>query len=412
MLCAAGVSGCGQEPAVLALDVGRETNTLSEAPAPTRWEVGFTASAAGRVVVGGGTWPSNGLEVELDPDLVGAFDVVFEDGAGEVLAVGAAPTIVARELSARRLPLFVQRRGAFARPTPDLDGRAAPAATVVGQRIVVVGGGTVSLAAFDLALMQGLAAQSLPVSAEALAATNAAVFAAAGARLVRLDLQSAATSEVVVPSTVNAAELAGAPLVSRGSGFAWVGPARAGKPSSAVLFVDADETVHLARVPTAASQCAAAAMADGAVLLACAGGAWRVAPDGSATAVPFPAYLDARGVALPVAALTTLDDGTIAAVAGGHAYRVPAGCDSACVPEDQGAVPCAGHVQLVALGAEALLACDDENGRTHALRLQTAAPVVVELRESRRQATLVAISSREAALVGGGPASFERYRPR
>lgn len=403
MAGAACVLGCGTDPAVLALDVGRETGTLDRNPAPTRWEVGFTANAAERTIVGAGSWPSSALELELDPDRVGAFDVIFANDSNGQLAVGAAPAIVVRDLPGRTLPLFVQRRGAFARPSADFDGRELPVATVLGQRTVVVGGGSPSLAAFDLALIRGLAAQTLPVAADALAASDAAVFAAAGPRLVRLDLESAATSDMVVPSTVNAVELAGAPLVTRPAGFVWAGPARAGEDSSAVLFIDADETVHTARLPEASSGCAPLALADGALLLACASGATRLAPDGSVAAFPFPALV-------PVA-LAAFDDGSLAAIANGHGYRVPAGCGATCTPEDLGVVPCAARAQLVGLGAEALLACDDADGSTHAFRLQTGAPVAVTLREPRRRATLVAISPREAALVGGGPASFERYRP-
>jgi hypothetical protein len=395
-------TGCGKQPGVLAIDVGRETASLSAAPAPSHWEIGFTDTANTRTVVGQGDWPSSGLDADLDPDLVGSFDVIFSDASGAGLVVGESPSIVVSDLPGRRLTIFAQRRGAFARPTPDLDGRLVPAATVVGGRLIVVGGGNESLGAFDLALVQTLANQSLSLAPEALASTDAAVFGGAAGRLVRLDLDTGDVTDVVVPSTIAPAELAQAPMVARAGGFAWVGPARGTDASSAVLFLDADETVHTARLPTAAKNCAVTALSDGALLVACESGAWHVAVDATLS-TPFPAL----GV---VQAIAPFDDGTLAAAAGGHAYRLPAGCDSACVPSDLGELACASRVQMAALGTEVLVACDDADGATRAFRLQRGAPAAIELREPRRGATLVSVSAREAALVGGGPASFERYR--
>lgn len=399
--CAA---GCGRDVGVLALDLGRETATLSSDPKPTRWELGFAKAGAERVVVAQGDWPSSSLDVDVKADEVGAFDVSFLGAADLSLAVGASPAVAVGQLPGRRLPLFVQRRGEFARPTPDLDARVEPVATVVAARIVVVGGGDTSLAGFDLALVQALAPQSLQSAPDALAASAAAVFASTAGVLVRLDLETAITSLVTLPSNVNASELSAAPLVPRAGGFAWVGPARSSAASSAIVLIDADETLRVTRLPALEHDCAVASRADGSLTLACANGAWQIAADGTVSTAPLPALGG-------VAALAALEDGTLHAVSAGRVIRIPVGCEAGCVPEDLGAAACAARAQMVGLGTESLLVCDDAEGATHAFRVQGSMQANVMLREPRRGATLVSIAAHEAALVGGGPRSFERYRP-
>lgn len=415
LLVACLLGACGRDTAVLALDVGRETGTLDADPRPSRWDIGFRAiEDLTRSSLGGGTWPSSSLDVSLEPERIGLFDVSFQDDTGRELAYGATPFVTVDQLPGRRLSVFVQRRGQWARPLPDLDGRGRPLLAIASERLLVVGGGTDTLAAFDLALGGVLAEQNISVVPESLVATPSALFAAAGARLVRFDLQTGTSADSNLPSDVAASELAGAPLIARGDAYAWVGPARSGVPSSAVLLAT-DDSVQTARLPEARADQVVAVLSDGALLLAGPSGAMRVA-EGTVSEQPFPRF--ERPVALAV-----LEDGSqivIDAAAGVRtAYRAAPGCDVTCTPAVLGASPCAAREQLLALGNEALLTCDDVEGRSRAFRLAAApadssAPNLEEVatREPRRGATLVRLGSAEAALVGGGPLSFERYRPR
>ena len=403
---AAALAACGRDPAVLAPDLGREGTSLQAAPAPTRWEVGFTASAdLARQILGAGAWPSTGLELDLDPESIGRFDVSFQDDTGRSLAYGDTPFVAVAQLPGRRLSLFVQRRGELARPSPDLDPRTAPLLAVAGERLLIVGGGDGALAAHDLALGIGLARQSLTITPQALGATPSALFGASGGQLVRFDLQTAETSDAALPSGVVAAELAGAPMLPYGNGFAWVGPARAGEGSSAIVFVD-DASVQSTRIPETRADLRVATLADGALLLVGEGVAFRAGTDG-VTPYPLPALTTLEAVAV-------LADGTVLAATRAEGVvtiqRVAAGCDATCTPEPLGALPCVARLQLASLGSEALLACEDEGGQTRAFRLGPS-PVELALREARRGATLVRLGRAAAALVGGGSASFERYRP-
>lgn len=398
---------CGRDAGVLALDVGRERDTLNAAPTPTRWDIGFTkVDDPARTSLGSGAWPSGALEIELDQDSVGRFDVTFSEDSGRVLAFGQTPFLTVEQLPGRQLSVFVQRRGELARPTPDLDGRKAPVVTVASERLLVVGGGSPALSAFDLALGGTLAEQKLTITPEALGATQSALFATSGPRLVRFDLETAESSDVALPSGVAATELAGGALLTRAEGYAWVGPARSGEPTQAIVFGD-DTSMQITRLPEPRAAMLTSVLGDGALLLADARGAFRVGVDGVA-AVPFPSFEHPTAVAV-------LDDGStlITATSSGieTAFRAPPGCDASCAPARLGDVPCATRSQMLALGGEALLICDDASGATHAFRLVTEAPVEIPLREPRSAATLVRIAPLEAALIGGGPASFERYRP-
>lgn len=407
VLACGALAACGRDPGVLAIDLGREANSLQVAPAPTRWEVGFSANdePPSRSVLASGAWPSEGLELSLDADSIGRFDVAFADDSGGSLAFGQSPFLTIAQLPGRRLSLFVQRRGELARPSPDLDGRVAPLLAVAAERLLIVGGQGPALAAYDLALGGTLATQTLERSPDAMAATATSLFSASGARLVRFDLATAESADASLPSEVRGDELAGAPLLARGAGWAWVGPARAGEPSSAIVLGD-DHSMQIARLPEAHARVPATALADASILLLTAAGAYQATPSGIAQ-VPFPQLESPEAIAV-------LDDGTTAVIArsGGAAsvYRIPPACDASCTAEPTGEVACAARAQLVALGAEALLACDDAAGATRVYRVADGAPLELTLREARRSASLVRLGATEAALVGGGPASFERYR--
>lgn len=394
--------GCGREPAQLQLDLGREGGALDEAPRPTRWQIDFVDESNTSTTLGSGSWPSAALDMDLAPDSIGSFAARFFGDAERELVFGQSPSIAVAQLVGRTLPLFVQRRGSFARPSPDLDGRAAPLLALAGRRVLVVGGGSSLLAAHDLAFGRALSGRDLGFVPRAIAATNAAVYALQETRVMRLDLADNALEELILPSEIDRTELDGSALMPLGERVVWAGPCHPSRDSSTLVVLE-DRVVR----SSAPLHAFCNYDADGALWMVNAERALRLHPDGSLHETPLTLARTPRAMALPSDGSLVMAIEETDAI---HVRRIDARClrgEGSCEAEDRGAIGCADAA--AAAGEEVLFVCDDGGVVRHKTE-EALAPLPT--REARNGARPIVLGADELALVGGGPASFERYRPR
>jgi hypothetical protein len=334
------------------------------------------------------------------------------------------------------LPLFVSRTGAFARPPGELElnhGSAPPVAQLGGRWIIAAGdseAGMVQAEGYDLVGWLPGGARELrcpdedaPCSFSTLAVVDFSILVGLGEDFLRsyrfLDNSGVLTtgySDASLPEGINEwSEVAGGAVAEAPDGSVCiVGATRADPPTTAVLrIVPGDEdspevSLEVVHLETARAGAAATWVEDHGLVVvggSSEGAGAELLAEGATAfaALPFPADPSAGG------ANAALDGDTVVRIGGRDLTDQPVPtasysltCEADCLPE-----PLGGTAELRATSAYALddgsvlaigLGTDDV---TSAVLLSEGEEQAVALREPRRRASSLRVSTGHIAVVGG-----------
>jgi hypothetical protein len=458
VLCGvAALLGCDEvEPypaGELVLTEGQETDTWTSEPVPVRAKVD-------RILEDGTRKQHARLPVpperfSLGTDGVAIFELTGFDADEQRRVWGRSYPLDTPTLLGWELPLFVSRTGTFSRPPGNLEyshGQFPPVA-LLGDRLVLVAGspaeGMVYAEAYDLAFWNVYVAPELRCPSENelceirnLAVVDHAIIVALGDGWLRSYLLRPSEDsplgvdvefyDAALPDGLNEfSDVAGGQVVSAPDGDVYVvGATRPGSPSSAVLRLLPGEEdtprVGLRVLRLGAGRAtAAAAWVDEYGLVVVGGSAdapgIEVLAEGQteSAALPFPPDPTSG------AAITKLGGSWLVRMGGTDENEQPAqtvALDLGC-SEDCTAQPLAPPVELVSveafsLGDQDVLAIGlDPDGTTRAVRIRGEQTEEVALREARRGASALRVSTGHVALVGGlrdddtSLRSFELFAP-
>jgi hypothetical protein len=435
------------------LTQGQENDVWSASPQPVRVRVD-------RIREDGTRERHARLEVaqqrfSMGTDGVASFELNGFDAEDQRVVWGRSYPMDTPTLRGYALPLFVSRTGVFSRPPEQLrrnHGELPPVA-LLGARFVLVAGraieGMLRTEAYDLALWRQYEAPELrcPVAEElcemgSLAVVDYGIIVAVADRWLRSYLYRPSESspfgvdvetyDAPLPEGLNEfSEVAGGRVVSAPDGDVYlIGATRPDEPSSAVLRMLAGEadtaeltlrTLQLG-IPRAG---AAATWVEGMGLVVAGGSAEgagvELLAEGQAEfqALPFPPD------PTTVAAVTALGDSTLLRVGGLDAAAQPAQtvtldlqCQEQCEPQFYAdAVQLQEPAAFTLPDADVLAVGLDPDGQTQVVRLGPDRIDTVVLREPRRGASALSLSTGHVAVLGGlladdSPAgSLELYAP-
>ncbi|MBI4702238.1 MAG: hypothetical protein HY744_14005 [Deltaproteobacteria bacterium] len=424
-------AGCSGDPRVITIEVtpGHEGDAFSREPALVRIDV-TASSPEGDLSLAASSAPGGSFDLgEVPEDRMLHVEVGGFDATQALRLRGRSLDVLMGGLLGDVLPVFAQRLDGWARPPGELrHSHVGGVAAVLGERYLLLTGGKGlgtegevderAAAYYDLLALGGAQGGTLPRAAASLPVTGggsvALLIDAEGATW--LDFQSGAETGQEPPSGLAGfGELAGGQVVPGPDGASFVvGATRPDAPSDAVLAIDAQGGLSVARLAHARQGAAAAWVPDHG--LAVAGGSseapgLEILPEGASITVepPFPpdATRGAAAVALPAGKLALLGGSLDGAAP--PARLLDPGCTADCAPQIVGDPPadvalrdCRG---FAAAGMKALIVCaelpPDGLCRTFAVDLAAAAVAELVLREPRRGATALAAPNGMLAIVGG-----------
>lgn len=430
-LVGASAVGCGEEPAIVTVEVtvGHETGMFSQDPKVTRVDVTGT-TAEGDVTVSASAAPGGTFDLgEVPEDRLFSFQLKGFDAEGNTVVGGRSLSgILLSGVSGDLIPVFAQRLNQWARPASELlnthvGGLAAP----LGERYVILAGGSVldaknqaadasSLEFYDLFSYKGVAGPALPRAPRSMVARTSALLLIDDEGATWLDFQTGFYDHIARPAEIKSfEEVAGGQIVEAPDGRTFiVGPTKRDIASKAVLIVNADGSLDALNLPTE-RQGAAAAWIDDAGLVIAGGSATEpgvmvLSPTGkSFSAKPFPPdATDGAGAFSSDTERLTLVGGLLDG-APAATRTLDLRCSSACEAEQ---VPGATlPMPLVAVTAYAFasgqaIAIGDDPApdglmRTFVLNMATPSATELPLREPRRGATTTPAPNGTLALVGG-----------
>ncbi len=428
MLAAA--AGCSSEDRTLTVEitVGHETDALRRTPAVTRVEVTATdgvGAVARASAAPGGTFD---LGDRTSEDIV-SIEATGFDGAGVAIVRGRSLSgIGLGGVASDVLPVFVQRKGEWARPSGAIDhAHVAGVAGAIGERYVLLTGGIQALpasasvglrsvAAYDLLGLAGATMAPFPRAARSLVALASSVVVIDDQGATRVDLTAGSTEDLAVPTGLGAfAEVAGGVTLPGLDGSQYVvGATRAGAPTRAVLRVGADGTQTGLLLGTARAGAAASYLAD--VGLVVAGGS-ATGPGVEILSTGGTAFAATAFPADPTtgAAIGPASKGSFAVVGGTiggkpaptRTFALDCGATCAGAGVDAASIPFAtARTAAFSLGGLRIVVVADEatvGGTTRAFLVDLGARTQVELplREPRAGATAVPAPNGTLALLGG-----------
>jgi hypothetical protein len=126
------------------LVTGAETDTFTEAPAPTQLIVSALDSSGNSTTLATASLPTSSIDLGTQSEAnVAIIEVKGTDANGNELVFGASLPIDYGDLAGTSLPIFVQRSNQFARmPNPPSDTRQAPTLAVLAGEFLFIGGGS------------------------------------------------------------------------------------------------------------------------------------------------------------------------------------------------------------------------------------------------------------------------------
>jgi hypothetical protein len=459
-----GVAACSGPSATIDVTTGGEPDALTKDPAVTTIELdavgqsGTTSLLAPTSVVSNATLDLG----DQSQDIVGSVQFTGTDDAGDVVVFGATPFAELGALSGD-IPLFVQRRGEFARmpPTdsgsPLPDGRAAPLLAITNADVYVAGGsvaGSTSLpplAAYDLLNLDLGDTIAAPQDAKSFALvqltdnTGAPVQNNAGDLAAMLFVDGTSGFILGLPTddsyldagfelsydggtgnddaTVPWSDFSGGATVMGDDGTAYiVGGSRVGPAStSAIAFWPtlASDGTFIIKVSSELHPRQGAAVAwsakYGVVLYGgnvdtTTAGVSFLDPQLGETAFNYPP-ITTQGLAA-----IAFDDQTILVAGDLQPMTVDLNCDASCAPVAWGAqLPSAlTSPSLFSIGSKKfLLVGDDASGATRAFVLDgsSTTPPEVPLNIPRQHARAIQTNTGAVLVIGGGSPTIESYVP-
>jgi hypothetical protein len=429
---------CGSDGATISVTTGGESDTFTRDPAVTTLEIDAVDRTDASTPLADASYPAQSIDLgNPSQSLVASLQLTGKDSAGNAVVWGAAPFAELGAFNGTTVPLFVQRKGEFARmPGAIADARTSPLLAVTA-RAVYFAGGSISGATtppptggYDLLALNGFstifaanrAARSFALIQLATETQDGDLALGlliddAGADLFGLatqELYSTDSFTKYFPSGMSWSDLAGgATVVSPDDGSVYIlGPSKTDAPSRLTL-----------KFPTSGngSTISGAQRQGAAVAWAPKRGVFVYG--GSATEVGAELIIDTASVAQsqiasdPTQGLAAiaLDDNTML-LAGTKdvPHTIDLSCTKDCVPAQwgQNALPFAlTSPSLFALGGGAfLIVGDDPNGNTTAFRLTaTKQPEERKPKIARSGARAIQTQTGSIILVGGGSSTPESY---
>ena len=414
---------CSSTPtATFTLNVGGEADALTRSPAPTTLIVQALDTKGNAEELARSPLPTAELSLgDKSRTDVGALRVLALDAGGKTLLRGETLYVQFGALENSPLDIFIQRTGELARMPGGSAALDGPRLGVAVARYVVAASGT-AIEVYDLlrlTTLAGIPALARPARSLVTFGTAAIVIDEAGATTVNLSDNT--TSELLAPTGITFAEIAGGATVTVADGSAYVvGATRTtGGPSNRVLVFGKDGTLTAATLAKP-REGACAAWVEGRGLVVIGGngtepGVEVLAPGALQSAVLAYAPDGVKGCgASPLDASHVL-------VAGGTGSPVDVGgaaparvidlaCASGCVPTVwPGAMPLVRAESFALAQDAALIAGDDATGASRVFRATVAAITVVPVKAPRRNARLVALPIKGTAAIVGGAAAIEQY---
>ena len=430
-------AACSSQSGSFAVTLGGESDTITRTPAVATYVIEQVDRAGNRQTLKNATWTSGAsLDLgDLSQSVVASIQLTGSDGSGNAIVWGAVPFAALGAFDGLTIPLFVQRKGEFARmPGTTLDGRDAPLLATSSRGVYIAGGGNLALAAYDMLSLDGFSSTcpAAPAKSFALAISSAANTDGESAMAWRIDdagvdvVGLAQCTEygslVKLDGTSSWSDFAGGRTVTGDDGSAYiVGPSRTSAPSGTILKITPDANAStlvdaiITSIQPPTRTGAATAWAPGygvfiygGVSSATKGGEY-VNSTGGVSEIDVPP--DPRqGLAA-----ISFDGKTTMLVAGDdqQSLLVDLSCGG-CAPKTWGV---ATNVKLTspalfALGKNTktfLLVGDDPSGVTRAFRMTETASDPKPLKISRTGARGVQVETGQIVIVGGGSSTPESY---
>ncbi|HEU5481275.1 MAG TPA: hypothetical protein VFU90_15625, partial [Candidatus Tumulicola sp.] len=154
-LAAPWVSGCtSQDRATITITTGGETDTFTQIPAPTALQVAAVQSDGDggekTTILADATLPATSVDLgSLDESASAVITVTGFDSNSHAILSGQSLDLDFSNLPGSNVPVFVQRKGQFARlPNPLTDTRTSPLLAILqGEYLLVTGGDDVDAGA-------------------------------------------------------------------------------------------------------------------------------------------------------------------------------------------------------------------------------------------------------------------------
>jgi hypothetical protein len=340
--------GCSsKDTTTINLVTGEETNVLTGSPAVAKLQVDDVEltgdGGSSTILLATATLPASSLDLGLvDEGTVGVLTATGYDSSGAAVVFGATPPVAFEAIANGTLPIFIQRKGEFARlPNPPSDSRQAPTLAGIESRYLFIGGGHdasgdasvgVTTELYDFLNLEALTSPpTLPRAPDSIAFDSAVAWLIDGDGGTYFDFSSSEYGDIAL-STGSFANVAGGVTVADDSGAMYVvGGTRRTTASSSVLKIDpgAGTSDYPYGAPTwlsltVARLGASAAWVTGRGLVVCGGSADGAGAEilstgaTASSAVPYPADASVGSGAVAL-------DGTHLLLAGG---LTPAGLDA------------------------------------------------------------------------------------
>jgi hypothetical protein len=424
-LLLAACSSTASEPATVVVLTGEEADTWTRSPAAVRIEITLDSSL-GTMMVGESLAPATSIEIANAPYVGGdgSFEAVGRDAAGDPVVRGLSVPFFIDELKNFSLPLFVSRKGEWARPSNLLEQpRRRPALALVHQQYLFAAGGE-TIAGFDGSIpdtydfgyWQMLHGQPrLARLPRSLAALENLLLVIDDTGATWMNVSTNVATEAVAPAGLTFAEIAGGETVQAPDGSIFVvGATRsAGEATTKILKVNADGEMQVFSL--AAARVGAAAACVGAT------GANLVVAGGSATGAGIEVLQQGQAL-VPLAfppdptvgmAIGGVDDATVVLLGGtdpatGAAAQLRSAnlrCTQACETSSLAVDPLPlRRTAAFRIADGTLLAVGEtDQGQTLTYEVIVSPPSTraLPLREPRKWASAVSLYTGQIAIVGG-----------
>jgi hypothetical protein len=425
---------CSSTSGSFAVTLGGETDTVTRTPSVATYVIEEVDRAGNRTALKNATWTSgSSLDLgELSQSLVASIQLTGSDGGGNAIIWGAVPFAALGAFDGLTIPLFVQRKGEFARmPGTTLDGRNQPLVTTSARGVYIAGGGNLELAAYDMLGLDGFSSTCLaaPAQSFALVISSKANTDGESAMAWRIDDNAVDVvglaqctqygSLVKLPDGVAWSDFSRGRTVKGDDGSSYVvGPSRTSAASGTVLKIAPDPNastlvdaiVTTVALPTRTGAATAWAPGYGVFVY---GGATTASKGGE--------YINTSGGVTPLdlpldprqdLAAVSFDGKTKILVAGDDQEPLLVDLACGCAPQTWGkALPTKlASPALFALGKSAFLVIgDDASGATKAFRMTETDTVAVPLKIARQGARAVQVETGQIVVIGGGSSTPESY---
>jgi hypothetical protein len=421
----AACSSTPSEPASIVLLTGEETDAWTRPPAAARVEITLT-SRFGTDLVGASQAPASSVEITNAVYVggYGGFEALGLDAAGTPVLRGLSTPFFIDELKNFTIPLFVGRKGEWARPSDTLEQpRRKPLLSLVYQQYLFAAGGQTVTGfdgsipdVYDFGYWQMYKDQPrLARLPRSLAALDSLLLVIDDAGATWLDVSTDAATEAVAPAGLTFAEIAGGATVQAPDGsFFVVGAMRtSGDATSKILKVGSDGKMETFTLTTARLGAAATCVGLTGAKLVVAGGSATGAGievlDQAQALVPL-AYPPDPAVGMAVAGIDDsnilLLGGTDPATGAAAALRTASlGCTQACAttPFPVDALPLSQTTAFRIADGTFLAVGETAQGETLAYEIVASPPSTraLPLREPRKWASAAALYTGQIAVVGG-----------